>query len=900
MSTNNSKKTTPVDTGKLGREIFGLFSIFCGILLVLSLATFDSRDPWLNHVVSGVTKVYNRAGLFGAYLGGMLFDGFGVAAWVLPLFFCILGIRRILASPSWEWWRWTGFLLLTICLSLAGAARDIHLMEVARGLPGAGNISAHGGGLLGHLMYGALVGWLSSTGATLFWIFCFLLAIQMLVGFSWVGVLLSSARGVWKTCTTMAGEVGDAPPPAPQGRPLELEVTTEPLSGEPTPLSRKLFAGMDKEKSQRAGQAATAQAAGTPDEQAEEALPPEFSGKGDPFFPDAGGTQALPPLPDTPKPPSPFFSFGGKAEVDEPEWLRDFETGRIGVTADHELSANPTASQSVFQTFLQAAHEVSPKAASVPAGQTALAEQPSQPAQAAPHAEESAEPPIPIADIPTVERADLPPPEKGIMRLLRKPAVIPLPSLVLVEAAPPSAGSMTRAVLEAKGKSLMTCLTDFGIQCELVGITPGPVVTMFEVRPAPGVRVSRIANLSDDLALALKAVAVRIQAPVPGTDTVGIEIPNEVREIVCFKELVSSRVFQQSASLLTLALGKDISGAAAVADLATMPHLLVAGATGAGKSVGINSILLSILLKARPEQVKLLLIDPKRVEMAIYADLPHLVHPVVTEMAMAKNALEWAVAEMEQRYTQIARAGVRNIGAYNEKLARLGDKRPDEMTDLETMPYLVIVIDELADLMLVAAKEVETSIVRLAQLARAAGIHLVLATQRPSVDVVTGLIKANFPCRISFQVTSKHDSRTILDTVGAENLLGKGDMLFKPPGGKFQRMHGAFVSDKNVNAITDYWRSKQKPEYSLDFSAWANDDGFSGGFGGNGGGDDIAGDPMYAEACSFIRQQDKVSISLIQRRFRIGFNKAARFVEQMEQDGIVTPADGAKPRAVVR
>jgi S-DNA-T family DNA segregation ATPase FtsK/SpoIIIE len=331
-----------------------------------------------------------------------------------------------------------------------------------------------------------------------------------------------------------------------------------------------------------------------------------------------------------------------------------------------------------------------------------------------------------------------------------------------------------------------------------------------------------------------------------------------------------------------------------------MPHLLVAGATGAGKSVCLNSILLSFLYKARPEEVKLLLVDPKRVEMAVYADLPHLIHPVVTEMPLAKNALEWAVLEMERRYTAMARAGVRNITDYNAKISSWGQQPPEGMEDLEFIPYLVLVVDELADLMLVAAKEVEISIVRLAQLARAAGIHLILATQRPSVDVVTGLIKANFPCRISFQVTSKHDSRTILDTVGAEHLLGKGDMLFKPGGGKSKRLHGAYVSDQNVAAVVDYWKSQQRPEYQIDFSDWSADpDGglFSGG--GNETGD-ISSDPLYNDAVEFVRQQGKASISLIQRKFRIGFNKAARFVEQMEQDGIITPADGSKPRLVIR
>jgi S-DNA-T family DNA segregation ATPase FtsK/SpoIIIE len=463
---------------------------------------------------------------------------------------------------------------------------------------------------------------------------------------------------------------------------------------------------------------------------------------------------------------------------------------------------------------------------------------------------------------------------------------------------PVNTNATPRSLLEAKGRTLMACLADFGILGELVGITPGPVVTMFEIRPAPGVRVARIASLSDDLALTLKAVAVRIQAPVPGTDTVGIEIPNETRDTVYLRELIASRTFQDAPSLLTVALGKDIAGGPAVANLSAMPHLLIAGTTGAGKSVGINSIILSFLYKARPEEVKLLLIDPKRVEMAIYADLPHLVHPVVTEVPLAKNALDWAVREMERRYGDMAKAGVRNIADYNTKLASSGHIPPEEMKDLAPFPYLVIVIDELADLMLVGTREVETSVVRLAQLARAAGIHLILATQRPSVDVVTGLIKANFPCRISFQVISKHDSRTILDTVGAEHLLGKGDMLFKPGGGKFQRIHGAYVSDDAVRAVADYWRSRQRPEYRVDFAEGSDpgEEDADGGFSGHG--DDVAADPLYQEVIAFVRQQGKATVSLVQRRFRIGFNKSARFMEQMEKDGIVSPADGSKPRQV--
>ncbi|MFA7167126.1 MAG: DNA translocase FtsK 4TM domain-containing protein, partial [Desulfoplanes sp.] len=368
-----------------------------------------------------------------------------------------------------------------------------------------------------------------------------------------------------------------------------------------------------------------------------------------------------------------------------------------------------------------------------------------------------------------------------------------LPGLELLSPVPDSQPKIPQAQLDDLSRRLKACLADFGIQGEVMRVQPGPVITMLEFKPAPGIKISRISGLGDDLSLALKAMAVRIVAPLPGKDTVGIEIPNAERQMVYLQEILSSPVYTKSKARIPLALGKDIQGQPRLADLAAMPHLLVAGATGAGKSVCLNTIILSILYKSSPEEVKLLMIDPKRIELAVYSRLPHLVHPVVTEMTLAKSALDWVVYEMEQRYEALAKLGVRNIESYNQKLAAMGKVRPEELQDLAPYPYLVIIVDELADLMLTAGKEVEVSIIRLAQLARAAGIHLILATQRPSVDVVTGLIKANFPARIAFQVSSQHDSRTILDSVGAEYLLGKGDMLFKKSGGNLTRIHGAFV-----------------------------------------------------------------------------------------------------------
>ncbi len=959
---SNAPRQEPKEQGgKLGRELFGLVFIFIGLLILLSLATFDSRDPWLNHVVSSDGPIFNRAGRFGSYLSGSLYDLFGLAGWAVPAFFCLAGARRVLSCKSWPWWRWIGFILLAVCLTLIGAARDNNIM-IASTNALSGDVSSHGGGLLGHALYNALMYSLSRTGTILVGVFAFLLSVQLLVGFSWIFVVLHFVRGLWRVGSGMAGTVIEKRAREKERRELEGAVihdvkAIEPFSGESAdagmsekkrgrtakPVAPHMFdsgSSSDSAVKSRAKDAAIPektdpnQPEQLPKDAARQESPVPIHGPGR-FAPSSSLEDEYLSL--APHASDTAEKLAMEDDPDMPPWVKDFENDCLGVPQSRMFpDPGSSASHPASPAFPAWSDEWSQSSAGRPqssAGASSMLTmerpfpidgnappvlRPETTASAsidpaldilAPGAtsrdsavasgESNAQPlNVTIHESATVKQAENLPGQPGLIeRIIKKPQKHPLPPLSRLEAAPATSGVTPRHILEAKGRALMTCLTDFSIQGELVGITPGPVVTMFEFRPAPGVRVSRIANLSDDLALALKAVAVRIQAPVPGTDTVGIEIPNEVREMVCFREMIGSEAFQSAQSLLTIALGKDIAGAPVVANLATMPHLLVAGATGSGKSVGINSIILSLLYKARPDEVKLLLVDPKRVEMAIYSDLPHLVHPVVTEMALAKNALDWAVSEMEQRYDDIARAGVRNIADYNAKLKEMGDKRPEGMEDLEFMPYLVIVIDELADLMLVAAKEVETSIVRLAQLARAAGIHLILATQRPSVDVVTGIIKANFPCRIAFQVTSKHDSRTILDSIGAEHLLGRGDMLFKPSGGKFQRLHGAFVSDKNVLSVTDYWRALEKPSYQLDFTEWGQEK-LSNGL--DGPGSDISGDALYLDAVDFVRQQGRASISLIQRRFRIGFNKAARLVDQMEQDGLIGPPDGSKPRVVIK
>ncbi|MBU8909707.1 MAG: DNA translocase FtsK 4TM domain-containing protein [Desulfobacterales bacterium] len=453
-------------------------------------------------------------------------------------------------------------------------------------------------------------------------------------------------------------------------------------------------------------------------------------------------------------------------------------------------------------------------------------------------------------------------------------------------------------LLKGKAKILESKLNDFNVFGEVVEILPGPVITTFEYKPASGIKISKIAGLSDDLALALSAISIRIVAPIPGRDVVGIEIPNKEREVVNLRELIVSKDFVQSSSLLTLGLGKDLLGRPMVTKMDSMPHLLIAGATGTGKSVGLNSMIISLLYKGTPDDVKMIMIDPKRIELSVYNDIPHLISPVVTDMKKATNALFWAVREMERRYELLEQVGLRNIVQYNKMIAlknKAKIENPDETNkdQFEKLPYIVVIVDELADLMMVASKDVEFALTRLAQMARAAGIHLIVATQRPSVDVLTGSIKANFPTRISFQVSSKVDARTIFDGGGPESLLGNGDMLFCPPGtGKLVRIQGAYISEKEIARITKFLRDQKEPDYIEEITIGNSDDDAK-------EFDASDYDEKYDEAVSLITKTRQASISFVQRRLRIGYNRAARLVEMMEYEGIVGPQVGSKPREIL-
>jgi len=531
---------------------------------------------------------------------------------------------------------------------------------------------------------------------------------------------------------------------------------------------------------------------------------------------------------------------------------------------------------------------------------------------------------------PTIVVKDEPQDDLLIKKPVKKPALPPeqfklpevgegykLPPLDLLD--PPSGEQIKidKETLHANSLILQKKLEDFGVEGEVVAVRPGPVITMYEFKPAPGVKVRRIVMLADDLAMALRAVSVRILAPIPGESVVGIEIPNPRREMVYLREVIEHESYRSSDSKITLALGKDIGGTPFSTDLAKMPHLLVAGATGTGKSVSINAMILSILFKSSPQDVKFIMVDPKMLELTAYEDIPHQLVPVVTDPKKAAAALFWAMDEMDRRYRLMREKGARNIDNYNRTLEKeTGNKKGViDLTDAEPMeelstpaiggqlskdmplvhaklPRIVIIIDELADLMMTVGRDVEEYITRLAQKARAAGIHLILATQRPSVDVITGLIKANFPARISFQVTSRIDSRTILDSMGSEKLLGNGDLLFLPPGtARLTRVHGAFVSDQEVLKVMKFIKAQGRPTYRPEVleakkeveAAVAADEEY---------------DEMYDHAVALVTESRQASISMVQRRLRVGYNRAARMIERMEQEGVVGRADGAKPREV--
>jgi S-DNA-T family DNA segregation ATPase FtsK/SpoIIIE len=834
------------------REASAVVLLCLGLLTLLSLASYHAGDISLN--ATGSSVVRNWIGPAGAYWADLLLQGVGISAYALGVGLLLAGGRAFAGRRILPGLREAvGTLLLVPAL---GALAQLMAAHIERPYPP--------GGVLGAVMSQLLRERFALLGAYIVasaWglVALALTADGILLGLGLRGLgalqfLWRGAPGLWGrlagACTGLWGrlsaaaedEDGGAEPEAPRVR-----------LAEPSPARARRLAKPERPAPPQ-----------QPGEEAAEVAEAPQLGKPKRLLPRRA------PQPQAPETASASASASASAEAAPTPPVVQSVDGDVEAEEDDEaLAARPTLA----------------------------------PASRAPRPKQEAEPQI------VNVRPDLDP--KDIERAAREqletagPRQFELPPASLLDYEAAVREPVDPQKLRDNALRLTKTLKDYGIDGHVREIRPGPVVTMYEYVPGPGIKLSKIAALADDLAMSMEALRVRIVAPIPGKGAVGIEIPNDTRETVYLKEIIAHDAFRKAKSRLTMALGKDIEGGAYVADLARMPHLLVAGATGAGKSVSINSMIMSVLFKATPDEVRMIMVDPKMLELSVYEGIPHLLLPVVTDPKKAALALRWAVEEMERRYELLSEVGVRSIDGYNTKVRNAGErgtqvtvpaKEPDgEPTVCQPMPYLMVIVDELADLMMVASREVEGSIMRLAQMARAAGIHLILATQRPSVDVLTGVIKANFPTRIAFQVASRHDSRTIIDANGAEHLLGRGDMLYLSPGaGGMLRVHGAYVSEEEIERAVDFVRKQGRPQYDESILAPRGDEGD-----GDEGVAEEMHDEMYDQAVAIVAETRQASISMIQRRLRIGYNRAARMVERMETEGIVGPADGAKPREVL-
>ncbi|WP_420388858.1 DNA translocase FtsK [Marinobacter sp.] len=812
------------------------------IYLGMALVTFSLSDPgWAS--IGHDTSVQNYAGRTGAWLASLLRDFFGHVAFLFPVMiagYALMLIRRRNDSIDMHMplflLRFGGFLLI-----LLSATSLLSLYSVF-------GLGVTSGGVLGAAVSEAMVRFFNLPATTLLLIAIFLFALTVSTGLSWfwlmdqVGNLTLRTVNSIKNLFSSSGKEKPKPAAKAPAAPEPAKKPPEP----PTVRDRVVT-----QKSPATGKSWWRRLLG--------------------LGPRADKDKASTPRPERKEP-----GLEGILPVD------DAEPARLESFSSHD-DTTPVAKPSAKGNSKSAGKslKISPFKRDDPSSGSTNGAKSKQASLL--EDIESTIPPITLLDPPEEHK------EKGYSE--------------------ESLQHMSR-LLEEK-------LADFGVTVEVVEVNPGPVITRFEIKPAPGVKVSKISNLAKDLARSLAVLSVRVVEVIPGKSVVGIEIPNEEREMVRLSEVLNARVFQDSSSALTLALGNDIGGNPMVANLAKMPHLLVAGTTGSGKSVGVNAMLLSMLLKATPEEVRFIMVDPKMLELSIYDGIPHLLAPVVTDMKDAANALRWCVAEMERRYRLLASLGVRNLAGYNRKVkdaAAAGEPlldptwKPDEYLaddeqerpELETLPFIVVVIDEFADMMMIVGKKVEELIARIAQKARAAGIHLILATQRPSVDVITGLIKANIPTRMSFQVSSKIDSRTVLDQGGAEQLLGHGDMLYLPPGsGLPVRVHGAFVDDDEVHRVVSAWKARGEPVYVDDVLNGAEGENLPGVPNLSEGGGDSEGDALFDEAVAFVTEGRRVSISSVQRKFKIGYNRAANLVDAMEASGVVSAAGHNGAREVL-
>ncbi len=890
----------------VAREIGFWLLAAVALAMIGALLTFNPEDPAWTHTAT-VARFHNLGGVIGAWFADVSLYFLGYAAYLLPLGVAFAGWRLFERGALLELdgeivlLRVLGFLvtLATVCGLMA-----LHLNAAPGTVPGAGSA----GGLLGVHISQFLIQAFQPLGGNLFMVLLLLAGLILTTGFSWLTVLdgigavvlklvdwvghlvLTPLRWAQPKAVEKSAASGvtpdEAAPAADSDSPAVPEASEPPAAAPPTRSRRLAAQAQDWIHAVRSGVNAW-----WPSRREPAAITPPAA-----VTPPEPAPQPPAPRPPSPQPPPTEVSEASavppvsRTTRIEPVFNLPTKPASVPASDDRPPAPRPEPESPPTLDLLTLLPTVAPPVRKTAAGATTVA--PTSPQSA---------PGLAAATRPLAAPTPLAP--------------CPLPPLMLLDPPPARTTGYSLDTLEQMSRRLEVLLKHFGIAVQVVAVEPGPVITRFEIEPAPGVKVNQISNLAKDLARGLSVISVRVVEIIPGKSVIGLEIPNRHREIVYLREVLESPVYAQAASPLTLALGKDIGGNPVVANLARMPHLLVAGTTGSGKSVAINAMLLSLLYKAAPHDVRLILVDPKMLELSMYEDIPHLLTPVVTDMKEAANALRWCVVEMDRRYRLMAALKVRNIAGYNRKLADahavgagLADPFWNPAEDgfagaspvLQPLPFIVVVIDELADLMMIVGKKVEELIARLAQKARASGIHLILATQRPSVDVITGLIKANIPTRIAFQVSSRVDSRTILDQMGAEQLLGHGDMLYLPPGtGLPQRVHGAFVDDHEVLRVVDALRRSGAPDYLDDVLAEPRE--------ASEGAEDVDGngarsgesDPLYDEAVRIVTESRRASVSGVQRRLRIGYNRAARLVEEMETAGVVGPVQTHGGREVL-
>ncbi|QTL34842.1 DNA translocase FtsK [Pseudoalteromonas viridis] len=852
-----------------------IISTAAAIFTLCALISFDPADPaWTQ--TGEFIKVNNITGAAGAWVADILLLSFGWLAFLVPAFIQLFGYLLFKKPHKLLQLDYTtlGLRLIggTLFITSASAISSINFDDIY-------NFSS--GGVVGDVVASAMMPAFNFTGTTILLLCFFFAGLTLLTGVSWVEFVDYIGEKVVAFCKWCFAKLKQR---TESSSVIASEEVDEPQAiAETTP---SVAAALSKPEEQLAED--------SPSMPAIENTAQSTESVGEPQDEPAELEKSKPKkLKDR--------LFGAKSDAQSEPVVNHAEEGEKATLDSDDIAVAPSVFDELDDILEQEINfsAVDDEAFDTVAALNALDDTP------APAETKVVSPARPLKPKEKPASGYQPPPtakEQFEALLEAEPPKDPLPSLDLLDRPDKAKNPISEEELEAVSRLVEAKLLDFNIQAKVMGVYPGPVVTRFELDLAPGIKVAKITGLAKDLARSLSAVSVRVVEVIPGKTYVGLELPNKNREIVRLSEVINAPKFEQNPSPLTMVLGKDIAGQPVVADLAKMPHLLVAGTTGSGKSVGVNVMILSLLYKSPPEDVRMIMIDPKMLELSVYEGIPHLLCEVVTDMKEAANALRWCVGEMERRYKLMSALGVRNLKGYNQKildakeaghpildpLFKDTDGMADEPQELDKLPSIVVVIDEFADMMMIVGKKVEELIARIAQKARAAGIHLVLATQRPSVDVITGLIKANIPTRMAFQVSSKIDSRTILDQQGAENLLGMGDMLYLPPGTSVPiRVHGAFVDDHEVHAVVSDWKARGKPNYIEDILCGeATEDILLPGETSEG--EDEESDPLYDEAVAFVIETGKVSVSSVQRKLRVGYNRAARLVEQMEMSGVVS------------